>query len=209
MFAPICFAKAAPAEAETLGRDIFIIGGQSNAVGYGIAPSLFYPYQSKVHNYANSGEWLPASDPIDNGTNQVDMVSHDAAPGRSFAIAFGSKLYELRPSYEVGVVPCAKSGRSLADYAPNLSRSTMYGSMVARALEAASAGTLRGLIFYQGENEAGQATSANANAWAATFLNIYDNLCTDLGMPDLKCIVTELHDLATPNNRPWWANVQA
>lgn len=187
-------------------REIFIFAGQSNSDGQGnIAQYPVLPYAAKIKNYQLNGVWVDATEPIGIETGATYGVSVDGAAGAGAARSFANRMYALRAFREYGIVPCGRGGTGQPDWAPNLSTSTLYGAMVARALAAAPAGILKGLIWYQGEAEAD--TSGEANAWAATFLTMYDALCDDLSIPDLKCIVTELG----PDfpGRAYWNTVQA
>lgn len=181
-----------------LPREIFLLGGQSNMSGRGVlsqVPSFFYA--SKVKLYTNAGFWTAGYEPTDDPTGQVDSVSLDGpvGVGASPGMAFGNELYRFRPFREIGLVPCARGDTSIAQWAAgSLSRSTLYGSMVARGLEAAPAGVLKGLVWDQGHNEGQGSDEAAAEGWADSFLAIYDALCEDLEIPDFKVVVAVMAD---------------
>lgn len=185
------------------------MAGQSNMSGRGVLSELpTFQYSYKVKNYANDGNWKDAVEPIDIATNQVDSVSADTSPavGAGPAMAFGNALAPLLPYREIGLIPCAKSATDIASWQKSgLSRTTLYGSMVARAIEAQAAGPVKGLIFYQGESDADDATAA-AN-WATSCLAMITDLRADIAVPDLKVIVTKLH-IDPGNAGPHWATVQ-
>lgn len=186
----------------------FILAGQSNMSGRGLLTELpTFPLAYKVKNYANDGTWKDAAEPIDSDAGQIDSVSADSTAAASPSLSFGNELARLRPYNEIGLIPCAKGSTSITDWQKSgLSRSTLYGSMVARALEAAETGPVKGLFWYQGESDANN--SSNASNWAALFLAMVADLKADIGVPDLKILVTKLH----PDPGTWgahWATVQA
>lgn len=165
----------APAHAE---RAIFLLAGQSNAAGMGREPAPYYPHADQISVYRNSGEWGPGREPVDEPEGQVDAVSRDAAGGVGVGMAFADHLLELRPEIaEVGLVPCAKGGSTLARWAPHWSRASLYGSCVARALEAAGEGYIAGVLWWQGEDE----TERTAATYGRDFAAMARALRVDLG----------------------------
>ena len=76
--------------------DIFLLMGQSNMSGRGrlgeVSPA-FAP--EGVWMYANSGQWKPAAEPVDDPAGQVDEVSLDTNAGYGPSLAFGMTLREL------------------------------------------------------------------------------------------------------------------
>lgn len=170
-------------------REIYILAGESDMSGRGDLGSLpSFGNASKIVNYANSGAWVAGAEPIDDDTDQVDVVSADSIATASPGMAFADALSSLRGGRQIGLVPCAKGGSWMTDWARNLSRSTLYGSMIARAQEAAAAGVIKGLIFMQGKN--GSADLAEANAWGDNFDQFVSDVRSDLGIADLAVIVT-------------------
>jgi len=188
-------------------REIYILAGQSNMVGNGeLEERPAFANASRIKNFSNAWQWIDGAEPIDDPTNQVDIVSLDTGltcvgPG----MAFANKLASLRAKREIALVPCAKGGSGLkAHWGRNLSRSTLYGSMIARAKEAAKAGALCGLFWYQGEYETDSAS--NAASYAADWLAWFANVRTDLELPNLPAVVTIL---GPDPGRPYWSTVQA
>lgn len=172
-------------------RLVFIMAGQSNMSGRGLLSGVpSFPNAARIKLYANSGNWVGGYEPTDDPTGQIDAVSLDASPGCSPGMSFANSLATLRSGVEIGLVPCAKGGSSIAQWQRNLSRSTLYGSMLARAQEAAHQGTLSGLLFYQGENDAD--TIPHADGWPDSFNQMLSDLRSDLGLPNLPAIVTAL-----------------
>jgi len=175
-------------------REIFILGGESNMSGRGALNQLpTFPYQSKVKNYRNSGSWADAAEPIDSNASQVDSISADTNAAASPSLAFGNKLASLRPYNEIGLVPCAKGSTTMANWTKSsLLRSTLYGSMVARANEAKAAGVLKGVVFWIGWNDSGNSTAASN--MAANLTAMFTALRTDVSEPNLKFVVIGLQD---------------
>ncbi len=84
----------------------------------------------------------------------MDRVSYDVEVGVSPALAFAREWQAAHPDDRVGLIPCAMGGSSIADWKPNRSSDSLYGSMLKRSYAARSMGEFRGLLFLQGESDA-------------------------------------------------------
>lgn len=189
-------------------REIFILAGQSNMSGRGLLSEVpTFPNASRVKVFSNAWVWEAGAEPVDSATGQIDTVSADIAAAASPSMSFGSSLAGLRPNIEVGLVPCAKGGSSLNDWQPAVSRTTLYGSMIARAKAAAVQGTIRGLLWYQGEAEA--ANLSDAETVKSRTEALIANIRADLMIPDLLVIVTVLGPNPNRDDLPYWSTVQA
>lgn len=173
-------------------REIFLLAGASNMSGRGLLSEVpAFVNAGRVKVYSNAGAWMPGAEPTDDATGQVDAVSSDsgvaaASPGMSF----GTSLAALRFGKQIGLVPCAKGSSTMDDWAQNASRSTLYGSMIARATEAAATGTIKGVLFYGGGNDT--TSLASVNAFPSKFYAWMADVRADLGLPDLPFISTVL-----------------
>ena len=191
--------------------DIFGVAGQSNGSCRGLMSELpsSFPYANRTKLFTNAWTWADGYEPMDDETGQIDAVSIDTQIDKaSFGMSFSSTLASLRSPNTIGLVPCAKGSTGLiADWQRNLSRSTLYGSMIARLKAARAFGTVKGLIWYQGEHEANSERTALANSDAADFLDWMQDVCDDMDDQDLKFIVTELGP--NPGGFDNWSTVQA
>jgi hypothetical protein len=130
----------------------------------------------------------------------VDAVSADTDPAAAGSpwplLATALMSARNRP---VLFVPCAKGGSPIADWQPGVDhqdRATLYGSMVYRGLQAANSGTLRAVLWWQGETDAQNSMAqATYNAYLDTLANA---IAEDLGIP---LLATRLQDLSG------WGNV--
>jgi hypothetical protein len=187
--------------------DIYILAGQSGMSGRGVLSELpVFANYTKVMTYANSGKWVYATEPVDSEAGQVDAVSSDTSPGAGPGLSFGSAIYDLRPGRYVGLVPCAKGATGIDAWARNLSRTTLYGSMIARAQEAAGSGSIKGLLWYQGESDAIDLTLANA--WAGKFTQFVADVRSDLGA-SIKMVMTVLGPDPSDAFYPAWSTMIA
>lgn len=182
-----------PAHAD---RAIFLLMGQSNAAGMGAVPGTPPINADRIFVYRNSGEWTPGAEPVDEPDGQVDAVSLDTKHGVGFGVAFADAYAARHPGLEVGLVPCAKGGSTLARWAPHWSRQSLYGSCVARALEAAREGRIAGVLWWQGEDE----SVTTAATYGRDFAAMVRALRVDLGDVRLPVVYARIRG-ATPTTR--------
>jgi hypothetical protein len=175
-------------------RAIYLLMGQSNMSGRGvlteIAPGTLDP-DDRIQLYGNDGRWRKAAEPLDTAQGQIDKVSSDP-DGVGPGLAFAKAMLKRHPGRPIGLVTCAKGGSAIGEWKPSTERSTLYGSCLARAREAAPFGQIAGILWYQGETDA--RTEARAQAWAGLFTEMIIQFRSDLGKPDLLVAVVGLGD---------------
>lgn len=169
-------------------RAVFLLMGQSNAAGMGALPGTPPTHADRIFVYRNSGQWTPGAEPVDEPDGQVDAVSLDVKSGVGFGVAFADAYATKRPGVEVGLVPCAKGGSTLARWAPHWSRQSLYGSCLARALEARREGRIAGVLWWQGEDE----TSASAATYGRDLAATMRALRVDLGDVNLPVVYARI-----------------
>lgn len=127
---------------------IFVLAGQSNMAGRGdVAPqdSIVHP---RVWTLNEDLEWVPARDPI-----HFDKPVAGVGPGRSFGIA----IAEADPTVHIGLVPTAVGGSAISSWVPGgIHQETgahPWDDAVVRTRAALARGTLRGILWHQGESD--------------------------------------------------------
>jgi|UPI000551D934 hypothetical protein len=203
---------AAPSMAEQPPRAIYLLMGQSNMSGRGvlteIAPGALDP-DERIQLYGNDGRWRRAAEPLDTAQDQIDKVSSDP-DGVGPGLAFAKAMLKKHPGRPIGLVTCAKGGSAIGEWKPSAERSTLYGSCLARAREAAPFGQIAGILWYQGETDA--RTDALARAWAGRFGEMIIQFRADLGKPDLPVAVVGIGDQPQSGKYagqfPAWTTVQ-
>lgn len=171
--------------------DIYLLMGQSNMSGRGLLNQAVSDDRF-IRVYGNDGLWKNATEPLDSAVNQVDPVSADAAAGIGPGLFFAQALRKERPDQAVGLVPCAKGGTSITQWARSDARTTLYGSCLARAREVMGEGRIAGILWYQGETDADGL--ADADAWSERFSAMISSFRHDLGQPGLPLVVVGLGD---------------
>jgi hypothetical protein len=131
-------------------RNIFLLIGQSNMAGRGRlneVPAMRNPQVSMFRD----GRWITAEEPLHTDKPEIAGVGL----GMSFAV----ELVKRAHFTSVGLVPCAVGGTPLSRWMP---RADLYESAVSVAQHALSDGTLRGILWHQGEGDSGNADDGDS-----------------------------------------------
>ncbi len=176
---PVCGALA-----KLQGMNLFLLLGQSNMAGRGVVENGTLLWFTGVSALAENGEWVPALDPI-----HYDKPIAGAGLARSFAAV----LRKTNPRREIGLIPAAVGGSSLNEWQPGQPH---FETAVERARWAIQSGTLRGILWHQGEGDAGNETLAAS--YAARWLTMLAALRDELKAPDVPVMAGLLGEFLGP-----------
>lgn len=164
--------------------DVFLAAGQSNMSGYSGTLDPAEPPVDRVHLFGNDYAWKRAREPMDDGTDQVDRVSEET-PAHSLMLRFAKEI-EAATGVPVAIVPAPLGGTNLysqwqrrADDPWN--RGTLYGSAISRVATQGYVHPIRGVLWYQGESDAGRGVSL----YLADLRRLVADLRADLAGPAL------------------------
>lgn len=159
--------------------DVFVIAGQSNAVGHGLSAQSYSTYNGLIPtSYPQGGVWQIANDPVSNGTVPVLGANMATSVGSVWPIVGGSLCNLL--GYPVAFICTAADGTGLFSPSNWLEPTgACYTNCIAQA---AAAGTgsngVKAVLYYQGETDIMNSVSlanyqtAAANLFAALTANI-------------------------------------
>jgi hypothetical protein len=193
---------------------VFLLLGQSNMSGRGALneiPAGALDSDPRIRVFGNDGVIKLAQEPLDRADGQIDLVSADQQAGVGLGLAFAKAILKSQPNSEIVLVPCAKGGSTIANWAPNYARTSLYGSCLERAKSAAQLGSLAGVLWYQGESDG--ASQDLAHAWQGAFIQLVERFRLDLESPRLPFLVVSLSD--PPKQGPYsqrfpaWSIVQS
>ncbi|MDI1448148.1 sialate O-acetylesterase [Polyangium sp. 6x1] len=200
---------------EHLGAlSLFVLAGQSNMSGRASLPNPLPAPVPGVYVFGNDGRWHEGREPVDFAEGQIDDVSADPGAGAGPAVAFAAALRDKRKDQPIGLIPCAKGASSLAEWRRQLGDHSLYGSCLKRARAASTAGTISGVLFFQGETDAMDPALTAADAhpdpsnWAAAFATFVADLRRDLAAPDLPVVFAELGPRPEDPRFPAWERVK-
>ncbi|BAU66894.1 hypothetical protein STA3757_43000 [Stanieria sp. NIES-3757] len=193
---------------------LFILAGQSNMAGMGDLSTSKIVTNPRIYVFGNDYHWKLATEPIDDATNQVDIVSKDLDAGFSPAMSFATTILEQHPDMLVGLIPCAKGGSSIYEWQRNLADNTLYGSCLKRVRVASSMGNVASLLFFQGEIDTVDPTKEFPkkillpNQWADKFKVFVQNWRNDLNLPTLPVVFAQIGTNTEPERFINWAVVK-
>lgn len=180
--------------------DLFVAGGQSNMSGYsGNLVGAEAPVD-RVHLFGNDYRWKRASEPMDDGTDQVDLVSSES-PLHSMMLRFGKEI-AAATGLPVGVIPGPLGGTNLysqwqRDASRHDNRGTLYGSLLHRVAAQNDPNPPVGFLWYQGESDVGRTD------YRANLERLIAQYREDLAAPDLVFGIVQLATNLGANLENW------
>lgn len=125
---------------------LFLLVGQSNMAGRGVVEEQDKTAHPRVFMLSKDGKWVPAIDP---------MHFDKPAAGVGLGKTFGQIIAEANPGVTVGLIPCAVGGSPIDAWKPGVyypaTKSYPWDDMQKRVALALPAGTLKGILWHQGE----------------------------------------------------------
>ncbi|MBN3520178.1 sialate O-acetylesterase [Algoriphagus lutimaris] len=159
--------------------------GQSNMAGRGLVQSIDTITHPRVMMLDENQQWVLAKDP---------MHFDKPIAGVGLGLTFGKIMANENPNITIGLIPTAVGGSSInAWFADSLHQQTNaypYNDMILRAKEAMKDGTLKGILWHQGESDSGN--EASVAGYSQKFLAMVDSLKKDLGVESIPIVTGEL-----------------
>jgi len=164
---------------------LFLLMGQSNmSGGVGLAAGDTKPVPSVLKmRYAKEGEgpkWAPGTHPLH---PRRPNKKARFGPGLSFAEAYLAD----KPGVTVGLIPMAWGGRSIVQLSKG---SEIYGDAIRHMKAAMQVGTLKGVLWHQGESDTVEQT--RTDAYENRLHRLIEDVRKDLGNPQLPFIAGNL-----------------
>lgn len=152
--------------------------GQSNMAGRGPLDAV-PPIEHPLIFMFREGSWMIAREPLHTDKPAIAGIG----PGMSFAVA----VLEQKPEAQVGLVPCAVGGTPLKRWMPG---ADLFNNAVAVARQACAGGTLKGILWHQGENDS--AREEDTRNYGQRLEEMIPALRAALGCPEVPFIAGEL-----------------
>lgn len=172
--------------------DIYVLIGQSNMAGRGIVEDQDVLEVPHVLTLRKDNTWAPATDPL-----HFDKKMAGVGPGRTFGIT----MAQQNPSRTIGLVPCAVGGTSIRFWQPgaydNRTDTHPYDDMLARVTKAMQHGTLKGILWHQGESDSAMGSEGT---YLGRLVDLVNRLRHDLEAENVPFVVGQLGRF---QGRPW------
>lgn len=171
---------------------LFLLVGQSNMAGRGIVTPADKVAPARVLMLSKDGTWVPAKDPM-----HFDKPAAGVGLGRTFGI----EVAAATPGVTIGLIPCAVGGSPVAAWVPGYfydpTKSHPWDDAIRRAKLALQAGTLKGILWHQGESDA---NAKSAPLYAAKLHDLIARFRAELQAPTVPFIVGQMGKFA---EAPW------
>lgn len=167
---------------ETPKLDIFLFIGQSNMAGRGYITDNYKGALEDVFLLTPTGGMEPARNPLNKySTIRKQLDLQGVGPAYSFAKAIAD-----RTGHKLGLVVNARGGSSIDSWVKGAA-DNYYGEALSRIRQALKFGTLKAIIWHQGESD-----SRDPDIYTAKLQKLVADLREDLGDATLPFIVGEL-----------------
>lgn len=168
---------------------LYLMQGQSNMSGRGAVETEDKTPHPRVLMLTTNGEWRLAIEPVTHDRPKIIGVG----PG----LAFGKALAAVAPDVTIGLIPCSVGGSPLERWQRG---GDLYSNAVHRARLAMAVGTLKGVIWHQGESDC---TPDLAPSYGRRLTQMIRDFRAELGVPKLPFVVGQLGEfLATRQTNP-------
>jgi len=164
---------------------LYILMGQSNMAGRGIVQSIDTLTHPRVLMLDKAGNWVLASDP---------MHFDKPVAGTGLGLTFGKIMANADNSIKIGLIPTAVGGSSInywvADSLFQQTNSYPYDDMIRRTKKAMESGTLKGILWHQGESDSN--TEEGVKDYTQKFEAMLVSLKSDLGIASIPIVMGEI-----------------
>lgn len=171
---------------------LFLLIGQSNMAGRGKVSEADKTPHPRVLMLNQAGKWVPAVDPM-----HFDKPVAGVGLGRTFGI----EIAKANLNITVGLIPCAAGGSPIDTWQPegyhNQTKSHPWDDAVKRTKLALEAGTLKGILWHQGESDS---KAELAQQYEAKLHDLIRRLRSEFDSPHVPFIAGQLGQFP---ERPW------
>jgi len=145
------FGASAEVPASKEKFHLYLLIGQSNMAGRGKVEEQDRTAHPRVFAFNKENKWVPGADPI-----HFDKSAAGVGPG----LSFGKAMAEADPSVTIGLIPCAVGGSPLSSWQPGAedkaTKTHPWDDMMVRVQLAMKEGTLKGILWHQGESDSNE-----------------------------------------------------
>jgi hypothetical protein len=158
---------------------LYLLIGQSNMAGRGKIEEQDKTAHPRVLKLTKENTWASGIDPLHFDKPQI--------AGVGLGTSFGRVMAEANSEVTIGLIPCAVGGTPLSRWQKD---GDLYQQAVERAKVAMKDGTLKGILWHQGENDAGR--EETAKTYAERLSHMIADLRDELGVKDCPFVAGKL-----------------
>lgn len=174
---------------------IFILAGQSNMAGRGFVQPQDTVSSRQVLTLDKNNDWVYAKEPLHYYEPSRTGLDCGLSFGKKLAAQYGKKI-------TIGLIPCAVGGSSIEQWTGDSTyrNVTLYSNLLTKARIAAAQGTIKGILWHQGETNASASGYKNYKEKLTQF---FTSLRTDLNNPVLPIYAGELSSFLSRRTNPF------
>ena len=175
--------KAQPAGYDGPKEDlhIYLLIGQSNMAGRATIPEDMAGVIDRCYLLNDKNQWVPAKNPLNlYSTIRKGQGMQKLGPGYGFAL----KMRKEDPDLRLGLVVNARGGSTIDQWGPD---TRYYKQSLERTRAAMKTGTLKGVLWHQGESDSGKPKS-----YLGKLKTLVANLRGDLGDKGLPFVAGQI-----------------
>lgn len=189
---------AEPASLPTKDKlHLYLLVGQSNMAGRGTVEPADQQPHPRVLMFGKNETWTAATDPM-----HWDKPSVGVGLGRTFGI----EIAKTSPDITIGLIPCAVGGSPIDTWLPGVfyppTKSHPWDDALRRAKAALKDGTLKGILWHQGESDCKPELAA---AYEAKLHDLIQRLRAELQAPEVPFIAGQMGQFA---DVPWTEEIK-
>ena len=163
---------------------VYLLIGQSNMAGRAKVPEDMAGVIERCYLLNDKGQWVPAKNPLNlYSTIRKGEGMQKLGPGYSFAI----DMLKANPDIRIGLVVNARGGSKVEDWLGE--KSKYYKDVLKRVGQARQTGTLKGVLWHQGESNSGGKWSEGYSGKVKTLV---ETLREDMKLPGLPFVAGEI-----------------
>ena len=165
-------AKALPAKEKF---HLYLLIGQSNMAGRGALDGAEEISDLRLLKFSERARWAPGTDPL--------HFDKPTIVGVGLGTSFARVMADADPEITVGLIPCAVGGTPLERWQKG---GDLYTQAVNRTKLAMKDGVLKGILWHQGEGDAG--SEEKAKSYGERLAGMVKDLRTDLGVGEVPFV---------------------
>ncbi|MCL5128707.1 sialate O-acetylesterase [Algibacter sp. L4_22] len=168
---------------ETNSMDLYLCIGQSNMAGRATIEEQDKDSIQNVFLFTGKEDepWEKAANPLNKySTVRKGIKMQKLGPSYGFA----KEMVNAMPNKKIGLIVNAKGGTSIEEWKP---RGTLYNQAIKQVRKAMEYGVLKGVIWHQGETNAGR-----YDKYMPKIITLIESLRADLNTPNLPFVAGQL-----------------
>lgn len=186
LLAGSAFAQEPPAKKEDL--HVYLLIGQSNMSGRAPYTEEEAKPMEGVFLLNDKDAWEVASNPLNKySTIRKGLGAQKLNPGYSFSLT----MHKESKGKAIGLVVNAKGGSRIEEWKKG---TKFYDEAIRRTKEAQKSGTLKGILWHQGESN-----EKNPDGYSEQLKQLVMDLREDLGIKDLPFIAGQVNNVPRIN----------